>query len=115
MHLDLDALPDDPALLQRLVRDVVTDMERRDGEIEKLRLVIKQLQRAQFGRRSEKLDPDQLALGASRISMPISAVPKRGTPSHPPRRPRRRARRVDRVAICPTTCRARTSCTTSTE
>jgi hypothetical protein len=32
MRLDLDALPDDPSLLQQLVRDLVGDMERRDGE-----------------------------------------------------------------------------------
>src|SRR3954453_6778049 len=32
-------------------------------EIEKRRLLIRQLQRGQFGRRSEKLDPDQLQLG----------------------------------------------------
>ncbi|MBN9268169.1 MAG: IS66 family transposase, partial [Hyphomicrobium sp.] len=63
MRFDLDALPDDPALLQRLVRELVTGMERRDSEIEKLRLIVKQLQRNQFGRHSEKLDPDQLALG----------------------------------------------------
>jgi transposase len=30
------------------------------AEIEKLRLLIRQLQRGQFGRRSEKFDPDQL-------------------------------------------------------
>src|SRR3954465_5693293 len=33
------------------------------GEIEKLRLLIRQLQRGRFGRRSEKLEPDQLQLG----------------------------------------------------
>src|SRR3954452_12678709 len=33
------------------------------AEIEKLRLLIRQLQRNRFGRRSEKLDPDQLQLG----------------------------------------------------
>src|ERR687886_568515 len=33
------------------------------AEIEKLRLLIRRLQRGQFGRRSERLDPDQLQLG----------------------------------------------------
>src|SRR4028119_2121856 len=33
------------------------------AEIEKLRLLIRQLQRGRFGRRSEKLDPDQLQPG----------------------------------------------------
>ena len=38
------------------------------AEIEKLRLLIRQLQRGQFGRRSERLDPDQLQLA----SMPFT-------------------------------------------
>ena len=38
-------------------------VERRDGEIERLQLIIKQLQRARFGRRSERIDADQLAFG----------------------------------------------------
>ncbi|WP_258596788.1 transposase [Mesorhizobium sp. AR07] len=33
-------------------------VESRDGEIERLQSIIKKLQRAQFGRRSERLDPD---------------------------------------------------------
>jgi transposase len=82
MHLDLDALPDDPSLLQRLVRDLVADMERRDGEIEKLRLIIKQLQRSQFGRRSEKLAPDQLALGFEDLDADIGRAEERQ--SEPP-------------------------------
>jgi transposase len=77
MRLDLDALPDDPNLLQQLVRDLVGDMERRDGEIEKLRLLIKQLQRALFGRRSEKLDPDQMALGLEDLDADIGRAEER--------------------------------------
>jgi transposase len=77
MRLDLDALPDDPSLLQQLVRDLVGDMERRDGEIEKLRLIIKQLQRSQFGRRSEKLGPDQLALGLEDLDADIGRAEER--------------------------------------
>src|SRR5918997_1733230 len=48
----------------RTERDLVR--EERDAaqaEIEKLRLLIRQLQRGRFGRRSERLDPDQLQLG----------------------------------------------------
>jgi Transposase C of IS166 homeodomain len=77
MRLDLDALPDDASLLQLLVRDLVADMERRDGEIEKLRLIIKQLQRSQFGRRSEKLAPDQLALGFEDLDADIGRAEER--------------------------------------
>src|SRR5579872_1401978 len=63
MQLDLNNLPTDTDLLHRLVRDIVGGIEHRDSEIERLKSIIKQLQRAQFGRRSERLDTEQLALG----------------------------------------------------
>lgn len=63
MQLDLNNLPTDTELLHRLVRDIAAKIGNRDSEIERLKSIIKKLQRAQFGRRSERLDPDQLALG----------------------------------------------------
>jgi transposase len=63
MRIDLENLPSDADLLHRLVRDMASVVEDRDGEIERLRGIIKQLQRAQFGRRSEQLDDEQLPLG----------------------------------------------------
>src|SRR3954471_13567404 len=91
MSLTLDDLPRDPEWLLRHVqqmaevvtrqnaalvslqadhdtvlaeRDLIRDEhDAAQAEIEKLRLLIRQLQRGQFGRRSEKLDPDQLQLG----------------------------------------------------
>ena len=60
MRFDLDNLPSEPAHLQHLIRDMAAAVEHRDGEIERLKSIIKKLQRAQFGRRSERLDPDQL-------------------------------------------------------
>ncbi len=56
MRIDIDNLPSEPALLQHLLRDMAAVVEYRDGEIERLKLIIKKLQRAQFGRRSERLD-----------------------------------------------------------
>src|SRR4051794_19541225 len=44
------------------------------AEIEKLRLLIRQLQRGQFGRRSEKLDPDQLQLGLEDLEQTVAAA-----------------------------------------
>lgn len=101
MHLDLANLPADPALLQRLVRDMAEAVGRRDGEIERLQSIIKALQRAQFGRRSERLDPDQLALAfedleadigqveesAPVVVEPVPEVPpkRRALPAHLPR------------------------------
>jgi transposase len=63
MRLDLENLPSDVDLLHCLVRDMASVVESRDTEIDRLRRLIKRFQRRQFGRRSEQLDPDQLALG----------------------------------------------------
>lgn len=72
MRIDLDNLPVDTALLHRLVRDMAAVVERRDGEIERLQLIIKKLQRAQVGRRSERLDDDQLALGLENVETDVA-------------------------------------------
>ena len=72
MRLDLANLPTDTAILQQLVHDLASSMEQRDGEIEKLRLIIRQLQRGQFGRRSERLDPDQLQFGLEELDADIA-------------------------------------------
>src|SRR5919107_3450647 len=44
------------------------------AEIEKLRLLIRQLQRGQFGRRSEKLNPDQLQFGLEDLEQTAAAT-----------------------------------------
>ena len=72
MQLDLNNLPTDTPLLHSLVRDMASVVERRDDEIERLHLIIKQLQRAQFGRRSERIDADQLALGLEDVETDIA-------------------------------------------
>src|SRR5690349_3516696 len=67
------------------------------AEIEKLRLLIRQLQRGQFGRRSERLDPDQPQLGLEDLEQAVAAAEAAqeevaagsGTP-RPPRAARRR-------------------------
>src|SRR4051812_21045167 len=102
MSLALDDLPRDPDwLLQQLrqvaevaaterSRNIALEIERdtvtaerdavraeRDAaqaEIEKLRLLIRQLQRNRFGRRSEKLDPDQLQLGLEDLEQAAAAA-----------------------------------------
>jgi len=93
MQFDLANLPADTEQLHRLVRDMALSLEHRDGEIERLRLIVKQLQRSQFGRRSEQLDPDQLALGLEDIETDIGEVEARLpiTKSPSDERPRRKA------------------------
>jgi transposase len=59
----------------RTERDLIR--EERDAaqaEVEKLRLLIRQLQRGQFGRRSERLDPDQLQLGLEDLEQTAAAA-----------------------------------------
>ena len=74
MRLDLENLPRDTALLHRLVRDMAGLVEHRDDEISRLQQIIKQLQRTQYGRRSERLDPDQLALGLEDLDADIAQI-----------------------------------------
>jgi transposase len=74
MRLDLDNLPSDTALLHQLVRDMAAAITTREDEIERLQAIIKKLQRMQFGRRSERLDPDQLALGLEDIDADIGRI-----------------------------------------
>ena len=91
MRLDLENLPSDPALLHRLVRDMAAVVAQREGEIERLQTIIKTLQRGQFGRSSERLDPDQLALALEDLDADIGRVEARTpvnieAPSAPARR-----------------------------
>jgi transposase len=53
---------------------VLAERDAAQAEIEKLRLLIRQLQRGQFGRRSEKLDPDQLQLGLEDLEQTTAAA-----------------------------------------
>jgi transposase len=77
MHLDLKNLPSNVELLHRLVRDMAAVVATREGEIERLQRLIKQLQRARFGRRSERLDPGQLALGLEDLDADIARAQAR--------------------------------------
>src|SRR5919199_749955 len=56
-------------------RDVAcAERDAAQAEIEKLRLLIRRLQRGQFGRRSERLDPDQLQLGLEDLEQAAAAA-----------------------------------------
>src|SRR3954466_12310228 len=114
MSLALDDLPRDPEwlLLQlqhmtevvaaersrsaalEIERDtVLVERDAAQAEIEKLWLLIRQLQRGQFGRRSERLDPDQLQLGLEDLEQTAAAAEaaqeeaaaRSGGASRPPR------------------------------
>ncbi len=74
MRLDLDNLPVDTALLHQLVRDMASVVDHRNDEIERLQAIIKKLQRMQFGRSAERLDPDQLALALEDLDADIGQI-----------------------------------------
>jgi transposase len=78
MDIDLAALPDDVDTLHRMISELISarDDERSEAraEIDRLRNLIKTLQRLQFGRRSERLDNDQLQLGLEDLDADIAVV-----------------------------------------
>ena len=73
MQIDPDALPDDAATLQQMLRAVLLQQSELHAENDKLRLLIQRLTRHQFGRRSEQLGPDQLQLGLEDLEQAIAA------------------------------------------
>ena len=73
MQIDLDALPDDAATLQEMLRTVLLQHGELHAENDKLRLLIQRLTRHQFGRRSEQLTPDQLQLALEDLEQTIAA------------------------------------------
>lgn len=84
MHVPLDDLPRDVEVLHRLVRDMAGALEGREtaleesrAEVERLRLVVRQFQRARFGPRSERLDPDQLQLGLEDLDADLARAEAR--------------------------------------
>jgi len=73
VQIDLDTLPDDPAILQGMLRSLVGEQGVLHAENDKLRLLIQRLLRQQFGRRSEQLTPDQLQLGLEDLEQSVAA------------------------------------------
>ena len=95
-----DTLPDDVAGLRVLV---LTAWAERDAERaengrladqnDRLRQLIRQLQRMQFGRRSEKLDPDQLNLALEDLEQAVAEVEAEQDKADPARRKARSEKR----------------------
>jgi len=95
------------ALLEERTSTVARLRAERDtanAEVEKLRVMIRQLLRAQYGRRSETLDPDQLQLGLERSSS-RSVARKRRRQRQPSQR-RHGSRRSATAVRCRGICRA---------
>ena len=100
MRFDLDNLPSEPALLLHLIRDMAAAVEQRDGEIERLKSIIKTLQRAQVGRRSERLDPDQLALALEGVDSDLAREEEKRPPGEKQAGERPSRRKPLPVGLC---------------
>src|SRR6202521_1839289 len=84
MDVDLAALPDDVETLQRMVRSLASErasLSEAQAEIERLHLIIKKLQRSQFGRRAEQLDDGQLQLGFEDLNADVARTEARLPPA----------------------------------
>lgn len=84
MNIDLATLPNDVETLQNLVRTLAcerTSLSEAQAEIDRLRLIIRKLQRSQFGRRAEQLDNDQLQLGLDDLNADLARTEARLPPS----------------------------------
>jgi transposase len=103
MVLPAESLPEDIEALRAFARNAVAERDMLSAQNDRLRHLLKQLQRMQFGRKSEKLSPDQLGLALEDIEqaiakseavvekrIPTAARPKRqvnrgALPAHLPR------------------------------
>ena len=106
---DADSLPTDPDALSALLvaerarhaETIARIKQERDaaiGESTRLRAIIQALQRHRFGRRSEHLDPDQLALGLEDTEQALAAAEAKEDAARPAHA-RSARRRVNRGAL----------------
>jgi transposase len=72
VQIDQDTLPDDPAILQQMLRDMVHQHGALHAENDKLRLLIQRLLQQQSSRRSEQLSPDQVQLGLEDLEQSVA-------------------------------------------
>lgn len=87
VQIDLAALPDDPNVLQQILREVVPELQ---AENEKLWQLIQRLLRHRYGPRSEKLDLEQLQLALEDAEQSAAEGEAAKEAAEPPERRRRR-------------------------
>jgi transposase len=83
-----DALPEDVPGLRAAVQALIAERDALLSRIERMQLIIRQLQRAQFGRHSERLDPDQLQLALEEREIVRAHIRAAAEKSEARRRPR---------------------------
>src|SRR5271166_6436599 len=83
------ALPDDPAVLQQMIHELLATLHEREHELEGVRQRLDQLLRRLYGPRAERINPEQLLLFAELpAEMPLPPAPE----SKPEEAATRRAR-----------------------
>ena len=104
-------LPDDPGLLQQMIRELLDALRQTRRENEQLQHRLDLLLRRLYGPRTERFDPDQILLIPDAFE-PVTPDPADAVPSLPSRAPGPR-RRPARMAAgpCPGTCPASPGCT----
>ncbi len=65
MAIDIEHLPDDPKILQKMVQDLTAQLDRESAERHKVETILRELLEARRNRKSEQLSADQLALFAA--------------------------------------------------
>ena len=114
VRIDLDHLPDDPALLQQMLRQAVHEQNELQAENDKLALLIQRLVRHQFGARSEQLTTDQLQLGLEDLEQTVAAnQAAQEAAASEPRSPRTRSVESGPPSATTPTRRTRASSTTT--
>jgi hypothetical protein len=82
-----DALPEDMPSLRAMALALIAERDELLHRIERMHHIIRQFQRAQFGRHSERLDPDQLQLALEEREIARAqeqaAAEKQATAPHP--------------------------------
>ncbi len=104
MTLGADDLPTDPEALRALLiaerAQHAAELARIASEQERLRAIMAALQRHRFGRRSEQLDPDQLALALEDLEQGVAAAEVREEQAAvPPQSRPVRQRQINRGAL----------------
>lgn len=89
MQINLDSLPNDPKLLREIIINQTIELAQTKQEIEKLKHYISQLQRSQYGPKSERLEPGQQVfddfvdvIEDAKAEVAVTQKPKQSTTQH---------------------------------
>ena len=76
MAIDLEHLPEDPQVLQKMVLDLTAQLDRESAERLKVVTILRELLEARRNRKSEQLSADQPALFAAVWESPEDGKPE---------------------------------------